>query len=74
MIKLKVTKVGDSVGVIFPKELTDKLHIKQGDSLYVVETCDGFEVKPYDSELMQQIEVAEAVMSEDHDVLRKLAE
>jgi len=73
MIKLKVTKIGDSVGVIFPKELMDKLNINDGDSLYLVETPDGFEVKSDDAELIQQMEVAEEVMSEDHDVLRKLA-
>jgi putative addiction module antidote len=73
MIKLKVTKIGDSVGVIFPKELMDKLNIKDGDALYLVETPDGFEVKSDDAELMQQMEVAEEVMREDHDVLSKLA-
>ena len=73
MIKLKVTKIGDSVGVIFPKELRDKLNIKDGDALYLVETPDGFEVKSDDAELMQQMEVAEEVMSEDHNVLSKLA-
>jgi putative addiction module antidote len=73
MIKLKVTTVGNSAGVIFPKELMEKLRISKGDTLYVLETPNGFELTPYDPEFVRQMEVAEEVMREDRNVLRKLA-
>jgi len=73
-VKLKVTTVGNSTGVILPKELLEKLRIAKGDSLYVTETPRGVELTPYDEEFAAQMEIAEAVMREDRDVLRKLAE
>ncbi len=73
MITLKVTTVGNSAGVIFPKELMEKLRISKGDTLYVLETPNGLELTPYDPEFIQQMEVAEEVMREDRSVLRKLA-
>ncbi len=73
MIKLKVTTLGNSAGVIFPKELMEKLRISKGDTLYVVETPNGFELTPYDPDFVQQMEIAEYVMREDRNVLRLLA-
>ena len=73
-MKIKVTTVGNSTGVILPKELLEKLRISKGDSLYVTETPRGVELSPYDEEFAAQMEIAEAVMREDRDVLRKLAE
>jgi putative addiction module antidote len=73
MMKLKVTTVGNSAGVIFPKELMEKLRISKGDTLYVLETPNGFELTPYDTEFVKQMEVAEEVMRSDRNVLRKLA-
>jgi putative addiction module antidote len=73
MIKLKVTTAGNSMGVIFPKELVEKLRLSKGDMLYLLETPNGFELTPYDPEFVQQMEVAEEVMREDWNILRKLA-
>ena len=73
-MKLKVTTVGNSTGVILPKELLEKLRIAKGDSLYVTETPRGVELSPYDEEFVNQMEIAEEIMREDRDVLRKLAE
>ena len=73
-MKLKVTTVGNSTGVILPKELLERLRIAKGDSLYVTETPRGVELSPYDAEFAAQMEIAEAIMREDRDVLRKLAE
>lgn len=73
-MKLKVTTVGNSVGVIFPKGLMEKLRIEKGDTLYVLETPNGIELTPYDPEFVEQMEVAERVMREDRNVLRKLAQ
>ncbi|NBD16375.1 MAG: AbrB/MazE/SpoVT family DNA-binding domain-containing protein [Cyanobacteria bacterium] len=73
-MQLKVTRVGDSVGIVLPKELADKLQINQGDFLEIIETADGFTVKPYNAELRQQMEVAEKIMREDYNLLKRLAE
>jgi putative addiction module antidote len=74
MAVLKVTTVGNSVGVILPKELLERLRVGKGDSLYVIETKQGIELTPYNPEFANQMEAAERVMREDRDALRKLAE
>ena len=71
---LKVTTVGNSVGVILPKEILERLRVGRGDSLYVVETKNGIELTAYDPTFANQVEVAERVMREDRDALKKLAE
>jgi putative addiction module antidote len=71
---LKLTPIGDSVGVVLPREILQSLRVDQGDELYVLETPNGIELSPYNPDFASQIEVAERVMREDRDVLRKLAE
>lgn len=74
MRALKVTTVGNSTGVVLPKEILQRLRIERGDTLYVLETPNGIELVPYDPEFATQMEAAERVMREDRDVLKKLAE
>lgn len=74
MSVLKVTTVGNSVGVILPKEILERLRVGKGDSLYVVETKNGIQLTAYDPAFAQQVEIAERVMREDRDALKKLAE
>lgn len=71
---LKLTTVGSSTGVVFPKELLEKLRVTKGDVLHVVETPNGIELSAYDPAFAKQFAAAEQVMREDRDVLRKLAE
>jgi putative addiction module antidote len=73
-MRLKVTTVGNSTGIILPKELLEKLRIGKGDTLFVTETLRGVELSPYDEEFARQLDIAESIMREDRDVLRKLAE
>jgi putative addiction module antidote len=61
----------NSVGVILPKEILERLSVKRGDSLYAIETKN--ELTAYKPEFAKQVEVAELVMREDRDALRKLA-
>ena len=72
-MKLKVTAIGNSVGVILPKELLARLRVGKGDSLFVSELADGIKLAPYDPVFAEQMAVAERIMREDRDVLRKLA-
>lgn len=74
MTKLKLTTVGNSTGVILPKEILERLHVTKGDTLFVVETPGGIELTPYDPEFAKQMDSAEKVMREDRDVLRRLSE
>jgi putative addiction module antidote len=73
MVVLKVTAVGNSVGVILPKELLERLGIKKGDNLYAIETKRGVVLTPYNPEFAEQVGAAEHVMREDRDSLRELA-
>jgi putative addiction module antidote len=74
MTTLKLTTIGNSTGVILPKEILQRLRVDKGDTLYVLETPAGIELIPYDPDFASQMEAAERVMREDRDVLRKLAE
>ena len=71
---LRVTTVGNSAGVVLPREILQRLHVDKGDTLYVVETPGGIELTPYNPEFAAQMELAEEVMREDRDVLRRLGE
>jgi bifunctional DNA-binding transcriptional regulator/antitoxin component of YhaV-PrlF toxin-antitoxin module len=50
-----------------------KLRVDKGDVLHVIETENGIELTPYDPEFDAQMAVAEDIMREDRDILRKLA-
>lgn len=71
---LKITAIGNSFGVILPKGILEKLRVSKGDSVLAIETSTGVELTAYDATVARQMEVAERVMREDRDVLRKLAE
>jgi len=70
---LKITSVGNSAGVLLPKELLIKLRVDKGDVLHVIETENGIELTPYDPEFDDQMAVAEEIMHENRDLLRRLA-
>lgn len=72
--RLKLSAIGNSTGVVLPREVLDRLHLQRGDELSVVETPDGIMLTPYDPELAEQMDAAERVMREDRDLLHKLAE
>ncbi|MBP7368019.1 MAG: AbrB/MazE/SpoVT family DNA-binding domain-containing protein [Pseudoxanthomonas sp.] len=73
-MKLKITTIGNSAGVILPKELLARLRLEKGDELHALETPDGIRLTKYDPEFAAQMEVAERVMREHRDLLRKLAQ
>ncbi len=73
-MKLKITAIGNSAGVILPKELLARLRVDKGDELYALETPDGIRLTTFDPTLAAQMEVAEQVMRKDRLVLRKLAQ
>ncbi|MCA1799523.1 MAG: AbrB/MazE/SpoVT family DNA-binding domain-containing protein [Xanthomonadaceae bacterium] len=72
--KLKLTAIGNSTGLILPKEILERMRVGRGDELCVLETADGYEITPFDPEFAEQMEIAEEIMRKDRDLLRKLAE
>ena len=72
-MKLKITTVGNSAGIVLPKEILTRLRLDKGDMLYATEISGGIQLMPYDPKFEEQLEMAEKVMRQDRDVLRKLA-
>jgi putative addiction module antidote len=73
MLKLKLTTVGNSVGVVLPKEALDKLHLEKGDRVFLTEFPEGFRLTPYDPEFEKQMTMARKIMNKRRDVLHELA-
>jgi putative addiction module antidote len=74
MSALKVTAIGNSLGVILPKELVAQLRVQKGDHLHVLVTPRGIELSPFDPALDEELEVGRSVMRRYRSTLRKLAE
>ncbi len=73
MVKLKVTTIGSSVGVVLPKEVLARLKVSKGDSLFLTESPEGFRITPYDSEFEEDMTLARKVMRKRRNLLRELA-
>ena len=73
MAELKLTSIGNSVGVILPKELLTKLGVQKGDTLYATDTPDGFKLSVRDADFEAHMEVARALMHKWRNVLHELA-
>ncbi len=73
MSALKLTQIGNSVGLILPKELLAKLGVRKGDTVYAVETENGIRLTTSDPEFEAQMEVAREIMKRRRAVLRELA-
>ena len=74
MFTLKITQVGNSVGVVLPKEALAKLGVQKGDVIYLTEAPDGaMRVSAYDEEVAREIEAGKAFMARYKNTLRALA-
>ena len=73
MHALKLTQIGNSVGVILPKEVLARLKLEKGDTVYVTETPDGVALTPLDPSFEQQLELGREYMREYLDTFRALA-
>jgi putative addiction module antidote len=73
-MKLEIKKIGNSDGLILPRELMQRLDLKRGQQLHIVELAGGgFQVLPYDPDFEQTVAVAREVMDEYKDTLAALA-
>ena len=73
-MKLKITAIGNSAGVILPKELLARLRLDKGDELFAVETPEGLRLTAFDPTLAEQMGVADEVMRKRRTLLHKLAQ
>lgn len=70
---LKVRQIGNSFGVVLPKETLAKMRVGEGDDLHLLETPDGIELRAYDPEIGRQLEVARKIARRYRNTLRELA-
>ena len=73
MLKLKVTTIGNSTGVILSKEALAKLKVKKGDTLIFTDSPGGYLLSRCDEDFERQMKLAEEVMHRYQDALRELA-
>ena len=73
MLKVKVTNVGNSMGILLPKEALNKMKANKGDTLYLVEGPDGYTLTPYQQDFEEQMKTAEIIMKKYKNTLRALA-
>jgi putative addiction module antidote len=73
MYQLKLTRIGNSVGVVLPKELLATLKLDAGDVVFATDAPNGVTLTPYDPSIETQVMVGEAIMNKYRDVLKALA-
>ena len=73
MIELKLTAIGNSVGVVLPKEAVARLKVSKGDTLYITETPDGYRLTPHDLAFEAQMVAARKIMKKRRAALGELA-
>jgi len=70
---LKLSQIGNSVGVILPKEVLARLKVQKGDTIFITETPDGYAITPHDPAFEAQMTAARKIMTRRRAVLRELA-
>ena len=73
MSALKLTQIGNSVGVILPKEVLARLKLAKGDTVFLTEAANGITLTPYDPELEEQLKLGREFMHDYRDTFHQLA-
>ena len=73
MHSLKITQIGNSLGLILPKELLARLKLEKGDTVHITESPSGLVVTPYDPALDEQLRLGREFMRDYRDTFRQLA-
>lgn len=73
MTSLKLIKVGTSTGAIIPMEMLARLKVEKGDTLYAIETKEGYLLTPYDPAIADQLEAGRKFMKEYRETFKALA-
>ncbi|MFZ2445151.1 MAG: AbrB/MazE/SpoVT family DNA-binding domain-containing protein [Syntrophobacteraceae bacterium] len=72
-MRVKVTQIGNSTGVILPREAAARLKVKKGDSVFLTETPEGYSITPYDPEFEAQMQAARRGAAKYRNALHELA-
>jgi putative addiction module antidote len=70
----KIIAIGNSAGIILPKETLARLKVEKGDTVCLSETPVGLQISPYDEEFVAKMEVANRVIRRYRDAFKRLAE
>ena len=71
---MKIRKVGNSLGVILPREALARLNVEEGATLFLTETTEtGYRLTAGNPEFARKIQVADQLSRQYRDVLRELA-
>jgi putative addiction module antidote len=70
---IKIRKIGNSLGLILPREELDRLHLSEGDALTITRTQDGVEISAYDPQFEMKIRAFEKTRRKYRNALRELA-
>jgi putative addiction module antidote len=73
MSALKLTQIGNSVGVILPKEVLARMKVEKGDTVFLTEAANGITLTPYDPDLEEQLKAGREFMREYRDTFHQLA-
>jgi putative addiction module antidote len=73
-MKLEIKRIGNSDGVILPRELMQRMDLKRGQQLHVTELPGGgLQLLPYDPDFEKTMQIADEIMDEYRDTLAALA-
>jgi putative addiction module antidote len=72
-LELKLRKIGNSVGVVFPKEALARLNAQEGDTITLTETANGFSLEATDPQFAKSMEVFQDLAGRYRNALRELA-
>jgi putative addiction module antidote len=73
MTVLKLTKVGTSTGTIIPKEMLARMKVEKGDTLFAIETREGYLITPYDPAIAEQLDAGREFMKDYRETFKALA-
>ena len=73
MTALKLTQIGNSVGLILPKEILARLKLEKGDTVFVTDAANGVNLTPFDPSIEQQLDLGREFMREFRDTFHQLA-
>ncbi len=73
MTALKLTMIGTSTGAVIPKEMLARLRVENGDTLYAIETAEGYLLTPFDPAIDEQLNAGQQFMKQYRDTFKALA-
>lgn len=70
---LKITRIGNSLGVVLPREILAELNVEKGDRLYLTRSPEGYRITRSDPDFERRMALARRLMSRRHNALRELS-